>query len=174
MARAAGSTCCKPPGTAYYRAGQWDEAIRCIEKSSALHGGLCTCGWSVLAAGNPAAGFKIQNVYFNFRVQVSPGIQAGIEDVITVALEIDVTFAFNETLVDTANNDSTTIPLTDFGKISLKPTGSLSADVALEVDIVNNNCLFKLTLGSITWDINTGAVTTSGLSTGCCVGGVFV
>ncbi len=45
-------------GTAYYRAGQWDEAIRCIEKSSALHGGLCTCGWSVLAMAHWRLGDK--------------------------------------------------------------------------------------------------------------------
>jgi tetratricopeptide (TPR) repeat protein len=36
-------------GLAYYRAGEWDNAITCIEKCSALHGGLCTCGWSVMA-----------------------------------------------------------------------------------------------------------------------------
>jgi tetratricopeptide (TPR) repeat protein len=36
-------------GLAYYRAGEWDNAITCLEKSRALQAGLCTCGWAALA-----------------------------------------------------------------------------------------------------------------------------
>jgi hypothetical protein len=36
-------------GLAYYRTGEWDNAITCWEKARNLHGGLCTSGWSVLA-----------------------------------------------------------------------------------------------------------------------------
>jgi serine/threonine protein kinase len=36
-------------GLGHYRAGEWDQAITSYNKASAFHGGLCACGWSVMA-----------------------------------------------------------------------------------------------------------------------------
>jgi hypothetical protein len=43
---------------AYYRAGDWDNAITSMEKSRTLQAGLCTCGWSVLAMSHWRRGDK--------------------------------------------------------------------------------------------------------------------
>jgi hypothetical protein len=122
---------------------------------------------SGLRAGNPLAGFTVQNAQIAFTLQVTPGLSIGIPNIVSLALEIDVNEAFALTLVDTANHNSTTIPATDFGKIRFQPSFSLGADVALEVDIFNNNCLFKLIIGSVTWDVTTGKITPGGVTTGC-------
>jgi tetratricopeptide (TPR) repeat protein len=45
-------------GLAYFRTGEWDSAITCWEKARALHGGLCTSGWSVLAMAHWQRGDK--------------------------------------------------------------------------------------------------------------------
>jgi hypothetical protein len=128
-------------------------------------GGTFTYDTSGLRAGNPAAGFYMQNVSFALSVQVSPGLQIGIPHVVALTFEIDVTATFTETLVDSANGNSTTIPATDFSKVKLQPSFALTADLAFEVDIFNDNCLFKLIIGSVTWDAT--GTHYGGITTGC-------